>query len=115
MEIGGGEWLVIIFVILLLFGADKIPELARGLGKGIHEFKRATDDIKREITEAENHSGMDFKVGEIREIKDSVSNSLKHESNLSSTESFLSLEINSVREDGGKLNSVADVYDGEGI
>ena len=41
MEIG-----VILFIILLLFGAKKLPELARGLGKGIKEFKKASSDIK---------------------------------------------------------------------
>jgi sec-independent protein translocase protein TatA len=48
---GGMEWVVIIFVILLLFGAKKIPELARGLGRGIREFKDATKEIKSEIEE----------------------------------------------------------------
>lgn len=50
---GGPEMLLILFAILLLFGAKKIPELARGLGKGIREFKDASKEIKREIdTEA---------------------------------------------------------------
>jgi len=38
-------------VVLLLFGANKIPEIAKGLGKGIREFRKATDDIKREIND----------------------------------------------------------------
>lgn len=46
---GGPEMLLILFAILLLFGAKKIPELARGLGKGIREFKDASKEIKREI------------------------------------------------------------------
>lgn len=37
-------------VVLLLFGANKIPEIAKGLGKGMREFRKATDDIKREIS-----------------------------------------------------------------
>lgn len=45
------EWGIIILVILLLFGAKRIPELARGLGQGIQEFKKASDDIKRELDE----------------------------------------------------------------
>jgi sec-independent protein translocase protein TatA len=53
-DFGGLEWLVIILVIVLLFGAKRIPELARGLGKGISEFKKATDDIKREIEHGAN-------------------------------------------------------------
>lgn len=48
MGIGGGELLVIIVVILLLFGSNKMPDLARTLGKGMNEFKRATDEIKQD-------------------------------------------------------------------
>ncbi|WP_066631695.1 Sec-independent protein translocase subunit TatA/TatB [Labilibacter marinus] len=48
---GGGEIFIVLIAVLLLFGANKIPELARMLGKGMNEFKRATDDIKREFKE----------------------------------------------------------------
>lgn len=48
-SLGGFEWLIIILVVLLLFGAKRIPELARGLGQGIQEFRKASDDIKKEI------------------------------------------------------------------
>ena len=54
LAIGGlGPWEItlIIVVLLVFFGAKKIPELARGLGKGIREFKDATKDIKDEIQE----------------------------------------------------------------
>ena len=44
------EIALIFLVILLLFGAKRIPEIARGLGKGIREFKDATNDIKQELT-----------------------------------------------------------------
>ena len=46
---GGWEWIVIIFAILLLFGGKKIPELMRGLGKGIREFNTARSNIQSEI------------------------------------------------------------------
>ena len=46
---GGSEWLLIFLAILLLFGGKKIPELARGLGKGIREFNDAKTGIKNEI------------------------------------------------------------------
>lgn len=46
---GGGEWLLILFAILLLFGGRKIPELMRGLGKGIREFNAARANIKDEL------------------------------------------------------------------
>jgi sec-independent protein translocase protein TatA len=52
LGISGGEIVVVALVFLLLFGSKKIPEMARGLGKGLREFKKAADDIKREITEA---------------------------------------------------------------
>lgn len=46
---GGWEILIIMFVVLMLFGSKKIPEVARGLGKGIREFKRITNEIKIEF------------------------------------------------------------------
>jgi sec-independent protein translocase protein TatA len=50
--LGGQEVMLILLVILIFFGAKKIPELARGLGKGIREFKDATKDIKNDIEES---------------------------------------------------------------
>ncbi len=47
--IGTTELLIILFIILLVFGSKKLPELAQGLGKGIREFKRATNDIQEEL------------------------------------------------------------------
>ncbi|MCG8308658.1 MAG: twin-arginine translocase TatA/TatE family subunit [Cytophagales bacterium] len=49
--LGGWEILLILLVLLIFFGAKKIPELAKGLGKGIKEFKNATNEIKEEIEE----------------------------------------------------------------
>lgn len=49
LNIGTPEMMIIFFAALLLFGGKKLPELARGLGKGIREFKDASDDVKREI------------------------------------------------------------------
>ncbi|MDH5610635.1 MAG: twin-arginine translocase TatA/TatE family subunit [Cyclobacteriaceae bacterium] len=46
---GGMEWVVIVLFVVIFFGAKKIPEIARGLGKGIREFKDATKEIKKEI------------------------------------------------------------------
>jgi len=48
-NIGGSEMMIIVLAILLLFGGKKLPELARGLGKGIREFKDASEGVKREI------------------------------------------------------------------
>ena len=50
--IGGPEIVIIMFVVVMLFGSKKIPEIARGLGKGIRELKDASNDIKREIQSA---------------------------------------------------------------
>ncbi len=49
---GGGEWIIIALAVLVLFGAKKIPEFARGLGRGIREFKDAVKDVKKEVDEA---------------------------------------------------------------
>jgi sec-independent protein translocase protein TatA len=51
-DLGGGEIMLILVVILIFFGANKIPELARGLGKGIREFKDASSEIRSEIEKA---------------------------------------------------------------
>lgn len=48
-NIGTGEIILILLVVLILFGAKKIPELAQGLGKGIREFKKAMRDVEEEI------------------------------------------------------------------
>jgi sec-independent protein translocase protein TatA len=49
MSLGPMELIFIFLVVLLLFGAKRIPEIARGIGRGIREFKDATSDIKREL------------------------------------------------------------------
>ncbi len=51
-DIGGSELMLIMVVILIFFGANKIPELARGLGKGIREFKDASTEIRKEFEQA---------------------------------------------------------------
>lgn len=49
---GGSEWVIILLVVLLLFGAKRLPELAKGLGKSIREFKKATSEVEDDIREA---------------------------------------------------------------
>ncbi|HRD42493.1 MAG TPA: twin-arginine translocase TatA/TatE family subunit, partial [Ferruginibacter sp.] len=46
---GGGEWILILIAILLLFGGRKIPELMRGIGRGMREFNDAKNNVKNEI------------------------------------------------------------------
>lgn len=53
---GGSEWFIILAVVLLLFGGKKIPELMRGLGKGIREFNNARNNIENEIKEGMRES-----------------------------------------------------------
>ena len=60
--IGATEWIVIVLVILLLFGAKKIPELARGLGQGINEFRKASTDIRKEIEKGQQEIENDIKA-----------------------------------------------------
>jgi sec-independent protein translocase protein TatA len=48
---GGSEWIFIVIIVLLLFGGKKIPDLMRGIGKGIREFKDAKDQVSSEIQE----------------------------------------------------------------
>ncbi len=48
-NLGAGEIILILLVILILFGAKKIPELAKGLGKGMSEFKKGLKDVEEEI------------------------------------------------------------------
>ncbi len=49
---GGSEWILIIIVVLLMFGGKKIPELMRGIGRGMREFNDAKSNVKREIEES---------------------------------------------------------------
>lgn len=76
--IGGTEIVFILFVVVLVFGADKLPEIARGLGKGMRTLKDATNDIKHEVTKsAKENNIVDTEAAkeiqeEINKIKDDV-------------------------------------------
>ena len=72
--ISGGEITIILLFVLIFFGADKIPEFARMMGKGVREFKKATDDIKREFTDGT--SGL---MNDIQSIQNSLTNTLTKE------------------------------------
>jgi sec-independent protein translocase protein TatA len=50
--IGGPELIIILFIVLLLFGAKKLPELAKGLGRSMKEFKKAATDVEEDFREA---------------------------------------------------------------
>ena len=69
---GGGEIFLIILVVLIFFGADKIPEVARGLGRAMREFKKASDEIKEEITKNTEDIRKD-----LDDMKDDMNKSIK--------------------------------------
>ena len=78
--LGGPEIAVIFIIVLLLFGAKKIPELARGLGKSMGEFKRARDDFEDEIKMAE------MEVSKENEEKAIKAEEAKHKEEASASE-----------------------------
>lgn len=75
--ISGAEIGFILFIVLLVFGADKVPEIARGLGKAIRQVKDATNDIKSEITKGAEKQGIDIDITKdvrkhIDKVKDDI-------------------------------------------
>jgi len=75
--ISGQEIFVILLIVVMLFGANKIPEIARGLGKGMRQIKDATNDIKKEINESAKNQGIDTDLAgdvkkEINKVKDNI-------------------------------------------
>ena len=75
--ISGQEIFVIMIIVVMLFGADKIPDIARGLGKGMRQIKDATNDIKKEINDSAKNQGIDTDISkdinkEINEVKKDI-------------------------------------------
>ena len=75
--ISGPEIMIIMLIVVMVFGADKIPEIARGLGKGMRQVKDATNDIKREIKDSSEKHSIDTDITkdinkEISAVKDSI-------------------------------------------
>ncbi|MBT8261758.1 MAG: twin-arginine translocase TatA/TatE family subunit [Bacteroidia bacterium] len=83
--ISGAEIAFILFIVLMVFGADKVPEIARGLGKGMRQIKDATNDIKSEITKSAEKQGIDVditqdvrkEIDKVKEEVNEVSGSIK--------------------------------------
>ncbi|HNP32404.1 MAG TPA: twin-arginine translocase TatA/TatE family subunit [Flavobacterium sp.] len=63
--IGGGELIFIIFIALMLFGSEKIPDVARTMGKAMAQFKNATNEIKSEIQKGVESQGLDKSMQEL--------------------------------------------------
>ncbi len=75
--ISGTEIAFVLFIVVMVFGADKIPDIARGLGKGMRTLKNATNDIKHEITKTADKQGIDTDIvkdvnKEISKVKDNL-------------------------------------------
>lgn len=75
--ISGAEIAFILFIVVMVFGADKIPDIAKGLGKGMRTLKDATNDIKHEITKSAENHGIDTDFTkeiseEISKVKDDI-------------------------------------------
>ncbi len=68
--LGGQELVLILFVILLFFGPSKLPELARGLGKGMREFKKAQADLENEFNKAVETPSVTEKPVATAEVKE---------------------------------------------
>ena len=84
--ISGAEIFFILFIVVMVFGADKIPGIARGLGKGMRQLKDATDDIKREIqnsTDIDTDFTKDIRkeIDEVKKNVSEVSGSIKRDLN----------------------------------
>jgi len=75
--ISGAEIAFILFIVIMVFGADKLPEIARNLGKGMRTLKDATNDIKHEITKSAEKNGIDTSiVSDVKKELDSVKDDL---------------------------------------
>lgn len=75
--IGAPEVFIILLIVVMVFGADKIPDIARSMGKGIRQIKDATNDIKKEINDSAKNNGLDTDITkdikkEISEVKDNI-------------------------------------------
>lgn len=75
--IGAPEVFIILLIVVMVFGADKIPEIARGLGKGMRQVKDATNEIKQEINNSSKEYGIDTDIAkdinkEIKGVKDNL-------------------------------------------
>jgi sec-independent protein translocase protein TatA len=80
--ISGTEIIFIFFIILLIFGADRIPEIARGLGKGMTQVKNATNEIKNEIQRSAQKEGLDTEgiqkqIDEVKEDFNDLTDSIR--------------------------------------
>lgn len=73
LNLGGGEIMLILLIVVMFFGTDKLPQVVRTLGKGIKDMKNATAEIQREIEKGSTEIQRDLNLGaEINELKDAT-------------------------------------------
>ena len=102
--IGGGELIFIMFIVLMLFGSDKVPEIARTMGKAMAQLKNATNDIKSEIQKGAEANGFDTKsLSDIRgnitsEINKAKDNLLGDTSQFTDITGNITSEINKAKD-----------------
>ncbi|WP_338647357.1 twin-arginine translocase TatA/TatE family subunit [Flavobacterium sp. KS-LB2] len=102
--IGGGELIFIMFIVLMLFGSDKVPEIARTMGKAMAQLKNATNDIKSEIQKGAEANGFDaqtltdFRGSITSEINKAKENLLGDTSQMSDITGSITSEINKVKD-----------------
>jgi sec-independent protein translocase protein TatA len=97
--IGGGELVFIMFIVLMLFGSDKVPEMARTMGKAMAQLKNATNDIKSEIQKGAEANGFDQKT------LDSLTGGINSEINKAKT--------NLLGETSNTFNGITDTFSAE--
>ena len=97
--IGGGELVFIMFIVLMLFGSDKVPEIARTMGKAMAQLKNATNDIKSEIQKGAEANGFDQKT------LDSLTGGINSEIN--------KVKTNLLGETSNTLNGITETFSTE--
>lgn len=113
--IGGGELIFILFIVLMLFGADKVPEMARTMGKAMAQLKNATNDIKNEIQKGAEANGFDqnmlndLTTNINSEINSAKTNLLGDTNPLRGISDNFSTEIDNVKNSATNENTVSSV------
>ena len=95
--ISGSEIIIIFLVVLLLFGADKIPDIARTLGKGMREFRKVTNDLKREFNDST--TGLREEVEDLKKDMDKTKNELTSEIKKHVDESDITKDVKEIKDD----------------
>jgi sec-independent protein translocase protein TatA len=115
--IGGGELIFIMFIVLMLFGSDKVPEIARTVGKTMAQIKNATNDIKSEIQKGAEANGFDKQsladlTGNITAEIDKAKENLLGDTNIvTDFSNSVTTEIKQVEQGLANAESVKEVPD----